>query len=59
VTTDPDQSRTIESPEFAARCLEELGYRPYRLGKRLSAFDLEWFPEADALEADAMDPLDP
>ena len=59
VTTDPDQSRTIESPEFAARCLEELGYRPYRLGRRLSVFDLEWFPEADALQADAVDPLDP
>jgi len=59
VTTDPDQSAYIEGTVFAKRCLDELGYLPYKRGKRLSAFDLEWLPQIDSLQADARDPLDP
>ena len=59
ITTDPSQSRNIESPEFAARCLREMGNQPYALGKRISAFDLEFRPVIDALQVEAMDPLDP
>jgi hypothetical protein len=59
VTTDPNQSAYIEGAPFAKRCLDELGYLPYKLGKRLSAFDLEWLPQVVSLQADARDPLDP
>ena len=59
ITTDPDQSRAIESPAFAERCLRELGYKPYVLRTRISPFDLEFVPVIDSLQADAMDPLDP
>lgn len=59
ITTDPSQSRNIESPEFAARCLREMGNLPYTLGRRISAFDLEFRPRIDALQVEAMDPLDP
>ena len=59
VTTDPDQSAYIEGATFAKRCLDELGYQPYKIGKRLSPFDLEWFPDVSSLQADASDPLDP
>lgn len=59
ITTDPGQSRYIEDPGFAERCRRELGYLPYELGKRLSAFDLEFRPLRAALHADLLDPLDP
>ncbi|MEO6259535.1 MAG: YdcF family protein [Thermoanaerobaculia bacterium] len=59
MTTDPGHSSSIESPAFAERCLRELGYLPYELGKRISPFDLEFKPCLDSLQADAMDPLDP
>ena len=59
VTTDPSQSAYIEGAPFAKRCLDELGYMPYKLDRRLSAFDQEWLPQIDSLQADARDPLDP
>lgn len=59
ITTDQAQSTNIESPEFAARCLREMGNQPYQLEKRISPFDLEFRPMTDALQADATDPLDP
>jgi hypothetical protein len=59
ITSDQDQSRAIESPEFAARCLRELGYQPGQAGRRISAFDLEFLPAVESLHADATDPLDP
>jgi hypothetical protein len=59
VTTDPNQSTYIEGDVFAKRSMDELGYMPYKIGKRLSAFDLEWLPEINSLQADARDPLDP
>ena len=59
ITTDTDQSRSIESAAFTERCLKELGYKPYQLRKRISPFDLEFVPVIDSLHADPMDPLDP
>jgi hypothetical protein len=59
ITTDQYQSASIESPAFGERCDRELGYRPYELRKRLSRYDLEWLPRAEALHADPLDPLDP
>jgi hypothetical protein len=59
ITTDPGQSESIESPAFAKRCLNELGYEPQKLGQRISKFDLEFLPVIDALQMDPADPLDP
>jgi len=59
VTSDPGQSEYIENPAFAKRCTDELGYVPYRLLGRISAFDLEFLPLRDSLESDPRDPLDP
>jgi hypothetical protein len=59
ITTDESQSSNIESAAFEDRCLRELGYKPYKLGRRLTPFDLEFRPTLDSLHADPMDPLDP
>jgi len=59
VSTDPQQSDYIENAVFEKRCLDELGYLPYRLGRRTSAFDLEFVPQIESLQADPADPLDP
>jgi hypothetical protein len=58
-TSDPQQSTYIEGSVFEKRCLDELGYKPYRLLGRVSIFDLEFVPTLDSLEADPADPLDP
>lgn len=59
VTTDPGQSQYIENQLFSTRCLEELGYVPFRLLGRTSAFDLEFLPSKESLHIDPRDPLDP
>ena len=59
VTTDLGQSQSIESPAFAKRCMDELGYTPQQILGRTSPFDLEFRPTLDSLQADAQDPLDP
>ena len=59
VTSDPGQSDYIENQTFAKRCVDELGYVPYRLLGRTSAFDLEFLPLRDSLQSDPRDPLDP
>jgi len=59
VTTDLGQSLSIESPAFAKRCIDELGYVPQQIVGRTSLFDLEFRPTLDSLQADPQDPLDP
>ncbi len=59
VSTDASQSAYIENKSFDQRCLDELGYVPYRLLGRTSAFDLEFVPVLESLQADPLDPLDP
>jgi hypothetical protein len=59
VSTDLGQSQYIENPNFAKRCLDELGYLPYKILRRASLFDLEVLPTLESLHADPQDPLDP
>jgi len=59
ITSDPAQSANIESRDFEKRCNQELGYLPYQLFGRISAFDLEFLPKIESLQSDAQDPLDP
>lgn len=41
------------------RCIKELGYEPYRNGKRLSDTALEFYPNSMSLQIDFDEPLDP
>ena len=59
VTSDPSQSTYIEGAVFAKRCLDELGYVPYKIVGRTSIFDLEFIPAIESLQADPREPLDP
>lgn len=59
VVTSESQSRYVEAPGFAERCLKELGYAPFVLGPRVSPFDVVFRPVLSSLQVDALDPLDP
>jgi hypothetical protein len=59
IVANAEQSRYIESPEFAARNPAELGYEPGSIGRRLSPFELEFKPSLRSLRVDPLDPLDP
>lgn len=56
--TIKSQSRYI-SDVLLNRCMKELGYEPYRMGKRLSDTALEFYPSAMSLQVDFDEPLDP
>ncbi|MVN90891.1 YdcF family protein [Mucilaginibacter aquatilis] len=57
IITDKYQNDFIANME--QRCLKELGYVPYKLGKRLSDTALEFYPLVTALQTDADEPMDP
>ena len=60
IVGDPFQSRYILSEGFAVRCDHELGYRPFRSLKSMSADTIAWVPNFVAsLEQNPRDPLDP
>lgn len=59
IVTNPAQSQYIESADFKARSLRDLGYEPGKIGARLSATDLAFRPTAQSSLVDPMDPLDP
>lgn len=42
-----------------SRCLRELGYVPYRLGKRLNERMMEFFPLQESLIIQPTEPIDP
>lgn len=44
---------------MAARCMKELHYVPYKIGKRISDTDQEFYPVKEALQINADEPLDP
>lgn len=45
--------------KMANRCIKELGYVPYTLGKRISDIHLEFKPNWESLTIDPDEPLDP
>ncbi|WP_138476582.1 YdcF family protein [Dyadobacter bucti] len=59
VSTVRSQSYYITNDAFAERCRKEINHVPYKLGKRLSETDFEFYPVLDALHIDADEPLDP
>jgi len=58
VVTVKSQSMYI-SDTMPQRCIKELGYEPYRVGKRLSDNNLEFYPNVMSLQIDFDEPMDP
>lgn len=56
--TAKSQSMYI-SGALLGRCVQELGYEPYKLGKRLSDFAVEFYPNVMSLQLDFDEPMDP
>ncbi|MNR44829.1 hypothetical protein D3C85_1636160 [compost metagenome] len=56
---------TVKSQSFYVttilleRCKKELGYYPYKNGKRLSDTESEFYPNTTSLQIDFDEPLDP
>lgn len=59
IVSDTAQSDSIAGEAFQKRNLQELGYQPVRLGKRLSSTRQEALPSTQSLFRDPLDPLDP
>lgn len=59
VLSNPEHSRYVESEEFKARNLHELGYEPGKIGARLSPFEVAFRPNPQSIQIDPLDPLDP
>lgn len=59
IVTNPAQSQYIESADFKARSLRDLGYEPGEIRTRLSPTDLTFRPTSQSTLIDPLDPLDP
>jgi hypothetical protein len=57
IVTDKSQTDFIMTMD--GRCEKELKYVPYKLGKRISETELEFYPLIESLQIDADEPLDP
>jgi len=57
IVTDKFQNNSIANMD--KRCLNELKYVPYKLGKRISETALEFYPVITSLQIDADEPMDP
>lgn len=59
VVTNARHSDYVGNPNFNARCMEELGYLPAIILKRLNSTALEFLPNVESLHQNPIDPLDP
>lgn len=59
VVTNVSHSDYVGSPNFNARCIEELGYLPVTILKRLNSTAIEFMPKIESLHQNPIDPLDP
>lgn len=57
-STSRGQSASIGTT-LVARCRKELNIIPYKVGKRLSDTELEFYPLTEALQINPFEPLDP
>lgn len=58
-STSKSQSMYIQELNLDKRCEKELNHVPYRKGKRLSETEAEFYPLIEALQINALEPLDP
>jgi hypothetical protein len=59
VVTNVSHSDYVGNPNFNARCMEELGYLPAIILKRLNSTAIEFMPKIESLHQNPIDPLDP
>lgn len=59
VVTNVSHSDYVGNANFNARCMEELGYLPAIILKRLNSTALEFLPNVESLHQNPIDPLDP
>ncbi|WP_159023090.1 YdcF family protein [Formosa sp. L2A11] len=59
VVTNNFHSEYVGSELFVKRCLEELGYQPAVIKKRLNKTTLEFLPRIESLQQNPLEPLDP
>lgn len=57
IVTNKSQTDFIMTMD--GRCEKELKYVPYKLGKRISETEIEFYPLIESLQIDADEPLDP
>lgn len=57
--TSTSKSQSYYITAMDARCIKELQYVPYKLGKRLSDCEQEFFPAIEALQINPYEPMDP
>lgn len=57
--TSTTKAQSFAITNMAARCERELHYVPYKVGKRLSETDQEFYAVKEALQINADEPLDP
>ncbi len=57
-STSRGQSLSIETT-LAARCLKEFNTTPFKVGKRLSVTEVEFYPLIASLQINPLEPLDP
>jgi hypothetical protein len=59
VVTNVSHSDYVGNKNFNVRCIEELGYLPAIILKRLNSTALEFLPNVESLHQNPIDPLDP
>lgn len=59
VVTNSKHSSYVEDKKFEARCIEELGYSPATILKRVNSTTIEFIPAIASLHQNPIDPLDP
>jgi hypothetical protein len=59
ICTTGEHIGAVLSAKFEKRCINELGYVPYRIGKQLSDTEMEYYPLPVSFIVDVDEPLDP
>ena len=59
ISSSQSHVASVASNAFAERCMNEMGIKPYELGKRIADCFVEFYPRLDALQINCMEPLDP
>ncbi|MCI1648193.1 MAG: YdcF family protein [Bacteroides sp.] len=60
VTSSKSHIDYVEKTEqLPQRCIRELGYEPYKIGKRISGRVIEFMPQAASFTINPLEPIDP
>ena len=59
ISSSQSHITSVVSNAFVERCMNEMGIKPYELGKRIADCFVEFYPRADALQINPIEPLDP